>query len=112
MTPKKLEPNSLLDEADMDGDGVVSNSEINRHEKVLRIDNWDKQQDQQRHMAWVAMGSMVVLTVIMLLPIISTDRVEAVNGLMTMFYTAQAAVVAAFMGASAYVRTRERGDEI
>lgn len=112
MTPKKLEPNSLLDAADMDGDGTVSNSEINRHEKLLRIDNWDKQQDQQRHMAWVAMGSMVVLTVFMLLPIISTDRVEAVNGLMTMFYTAQAAVVAAFMGASAYVRTRERSDEI
>ena len=112
MTPKKLEPNSLLDAADMDGDGTVSNSEINRHEKLLRIDNWDKQQDQQRHMAWVAMGSMVVLTVIMLLPVIATERVEAVNGLMTMFYTAQAAVVAAFMGASAYVRTRERSDEV
>jgi hypothetical protein len=54
---------------------------------------------------------MVVLTVMMLLPIISTERVEAVNGLMTMFYTAQAAVVAAFMGASAYVRTRENGHE-
>ena len=58
MTPKKLEPNSLLDIADLDGDGTVSNSEINRHEKLLRIDNWDKQQDQQRQMAWVAMGSM------------------------------------------------------
>ncbi len=112
MTPKKLEPNSPLDVADMDGDGVVTNGEISRHEKLLRIDNWDKQQDQQRHMAWVAMGSMVVLTVIMWVRIISTDRVEAVNGLMTMFYTAQAAVVAAFMGASAYVRTRERSDEV
>ena len=112
MTPKKLEPNSLLDVADLDGDGTVTNSEINRHEKLLRIENWDKQQDQQRHMAWVAMGSMVVLTVIMLLPIIATERVEAVNGLMTMFYTAQAAVVAAVMGASAYVRTRERSDEV
>ena len=111
MTPKRLEPNSVLDEADLDGDGTVTNGEINRHEKLLRIDNWDKQQDQQRHMAWVAMGSMVVLTVMMLLPIISTERVEAINGLMTMFYTAQAAVVAAFMGASAYVRTRENGHE-
>ena len=31
-------------------------------QRLLRIENWDKQQDQQRHMAWVAMGSMVVLT--------------------------------------------------
>jgi len=111
MTPKRLEPNSPLDDADMDGDGIVTNGEINRHERLLRIENWDKQQDQQRHMAWVAMGSMVVLTVVLVAPILSTDRIEALNGLMTMFYTAQMGVVAAFMGASAYVRTRERGGE-
>jgi len=111
MTPKKLEPNSLLDVADLDGDGTVSNSEINRHEKLIRIDNWDKQQDQQRQMAWVAMGSMVLLTLGLILPILPTERVEVLNGLMTMFYTSQAAVVAAFMGASAYVRTRERSHE-
>lgn len=111
MTPKRLEPHSVLDEADLDGDGVVTNGEINRHERLLRIENWDKQQDQQRHMAWVAMLSMVVLTVVLVAPILSTDRIEALNGLMTMFYTAQMGVVAAFMGASAYVRTRERGGE-
>ena len=111
MTPKRLEPNSLLDDADLDGDGIVTNGEINRHERLLRIDNWDKQQDQQRHMAWVAMLSMVVLTIVLVAPILSPDRIEALNGLMTMFYTAQMGVVAAFMGASAYVRTRERGGE-
>lgn len=111
MTPKRLEPHSVLDEADFDGDGVVTNGEINRHERLLRIENWDKQQDQQRHMAWVAMLSMVVLTVVLVAPILSTERIEALNGLMTMFYTAQMGVVAAFMGASAYVRTRERGGE-
>ncbi len=109
---KKLQEDSILDVADLDGDGVVTNGEIGRHERLLRIDNWDKQQDQQRHMAWVAMLSMVVLTVLMLSPVIATERVEALTGLMTMFYTGQAAVVAAFMGASAYVRTRERSDEV
>lgn len=109
---KKLQEDSILDVADLDGDGVVTNGEIGKHERLLRIENWDKQQDQQRHMAWVAMGSMVVLTLALVLPILSTERIEALNGLMTMFYTAQMGVVAAFMGASAYVRTRERGDEV
>ena len=109
---KKLQEGSILDVADLDGDGVVTNGEIGKHERLLRIENWDKQQDQQRHMAWVAMGSMVVLTLALVLPILSTDRIEALNGLMTMFYTAQMGVVAAFMGASAYVRTRERSDEV
>ena len=111
MTPKRLESDSILDVADLDGDGVVTNGEIGKHERLLRIENWDKQQDQQRHMAWVAMGSMVLLTLALILPILPTDRIEALSGLMTMFYTAQMGVVAAFMGASAYVRTRERGDE-
>jgi hypothetical protein len=111
MTPKRLESDSILDVADLDGDGVVTNGEIGKHERLLRIENWDKQQDQQRHMAWVAMGSMVLLTAALILPILPTDRIEALSGLMTMFYTAQMGVVAAFMGASAYVRTRERGDE-
>lgn len=109
---KKLQEDSILDVADLDGDGVVTNGEIGKHERLLRIENWDKQQDQQRHMAWVAMGSMVVLTLALVLPILSTERIEALNGLMTMFYTAQMGVVAAFMGASAYVRTRERSDEV
>ena len=111
MTPKRLESDSILDVADLDGDGVVTNGEIGKHERLLRIENWDKQQDQQRQMAWVAMGSMVLLTLALILPILPTDRIEALSGLMTMFYTAQMGVVAAFMGASAYVRTRERGDE-
>jgi hypothetical protein len=111
MTPKRLEPDSILDVADLDGDGTVTNGEINKHERITRIENWDKQQDQQRHMAWVAMVSMVGLTAALILPILSTERIEALSGLMTMFYTAQMGVVAAFMGASAYVRTRERDDE-
>jgi len=111
MTPKRLEHDSILDVADLDGDGVLTNGEINKHERLTRIENWDKQQDQQRHMAWVAMVSMVGLTAALILPILSTERIEALSGLMTMFYTAQMGVVAAFMGASAYVRTRERDDE-
>ncbi len=61
---KKLQEDSILDVADLDGDGVVTNGEIGKHERLLRIENWDKQQDQQRHMAWVAMGSklMAVMT--------------------------------------------------
>lgn len=111
MTPKRLEPDSILDVADLDGDGTVTNGEISKHERLTRLDNWDRQQDQQRHMAWVAMVSMVGLTAALILPVLSTERIEALSGLMTMFYTAQMGIVAAFMGASAYVRTRERDDE-
>ena len=79
---------------------------LSRRERQVLLENWDKQQDQQRLMAWIAMGSMVILTVALVLPILSPERIEALSGLMAMFYTAQMGVVGAFMGASAYVRTR------
>lgn len=55
---KKLQKDSKHNEMDLDGDGIVSDSELaasavlTQHEKA----------DAQRRMAWVAMGSMIVFT--------------------------------------------------
>jgi hypothetical protein len=42
-----------------DGDGVVTDEELSRSERMLQIENNDKMQDQQRLMAWVAMWSTI-----------------------------------------------------
>ena len=54
-------------------------------------------------MAWVAMLSMVIFTLILFFPIIDNDRVLALDNLLQMFYIAQAGVVATFFGSSAYM---------
>ena len=57
---KKLEENSKFDQFDTNGDGIVSDEELARSERMIQIENNDKMQDQQRLMAWVAMLSTIV----------------------------------------------------
>ena len=101
--PKTLQQNSKFDQYDADGDGIVTDEEMAQAERIIQIENADKKEDQLRAMAWVAMLSMVVFTIMLFLPLIDTDRVTALDNLLQMFYIAQAGVVATFFGSSAYM---------
>ena len=100
---KKLQDNSQYNQYDADGDGVVSDEEIARAERLAEIENKDQKEDQLRQMAWVAMGSMVFFTVALFLPFLSVERLTALDNLLSMFYIAQAGVGATFFGSSAYM---------
>ena len=101
--PKTLQHDSKFNQFDADGDGIVTDEEMAQAERMIQIENVDKKEDQLRAMAWVAMLSMVVFTIMLFLPLIDTDRVSAVDNLLQMFYIAQAGVVATFFGSSAYM---------
>lgn len=100
---KKLQDNSQYNQYDADGDGIVSDEEIARAERLAELENKDQKEDQLRQMAWVAMGSMVFFTVALFLPFLSVERLTALDNLLSMFYIAQAGVVATFFGSSAYM---------
>ena len=88
---------------DLNEDGVVTEDEIQRKERRVELENRDKKEDQQRSMAWIAMLTMIVVTFFLFLPIMPDDRVMALSDLIGLFYIAQAGVVAAFFGSSAYM---------
>lgn len=100
---KKLQDNSQYNQYDVDGDGIVSDEEIARAERLAELENKDRKEDQLRQMAWVAMGSMVLFTIALFLPFLSVERLTALDNLLSMFYIAQAGVVATFFGSSAYM---------
>jgi hypothetical protein len=100
---KKLQDNSQYNQYDADGDGVVSDEEIAKAERLAELENKDQKEDQLRQMAWVAMGSMVFFTIALFLPFLSVERLTALDNLLSMFYIAQAGVVATFFGSSAYM---------
>lgn len=81
----------------------VSGRELNTKERLVDLENRDKKEDQQRRMAWVAMISMLVFTLLLFSPLVSPERVAALSDLLSMFYIAQAGVVASFFGSSAYM---------
>lgn len=88
---------------DLNEDGIVTEEEIQRKERQTELENRDKKEDQQRSMAWIAMLTMIVVTFFLFLPIMPDERVMALSDLIGLFYIAQAGVVAAFFGSSAYM---------
>jgi len=100
---KKLQMDSKYNEYDSNKDGIVNDVELSAAGTATDLENRDKKEDQQRRMAWMAMISMIIFTVFLFLPVVSNERVEALSDLLSMFYIAQAGVVASFFGAQAYI---------
>ena len=96
---KKLQADSKHSALDLDGDGIVSDAELaasvvlTQHEKA----------DAQRRIAWVAMGSMIVFTFAVFLPMFPDARIKALSDLFGLFYIGQAGVIGSYMGMTAYM---------
>ena len=103
---KKLQSDSKYAMADADGDGIVTDQELDRQAMWVRLENEDKQADTQRMMAWVAMGVSIVTVIILLTPIINITRMETASGFLNTFLVAQMGVVLGFMGATALSKTK------
>lgn len=88
---------------DEDKDGSLSQDEAVNAQTVIDLENKDKKEDQLRRMAWIAMLSMLVCTVVIFLPFIPEARISVIEGIIQTFYIAQAGVVATFFGANAYM---------
>ena len=99
MEQKKLQPDSKYNPLDLDGDGEVSDKEleiskaVERHEKL----------DAHRIMAWVAMITMIFFTAAVFLPFFPDTRIKALADLFSLFYIGMASCVGAYMGATAYM---------
>ena len=88
---------------DLDGDGITSKEEIEAAKLLKEAEAAEEKADTQKHMAWVAMISMLGFTLFLFLPFMSNERVSALGDLLGLFYIALACVVGAYMGLSAYM---------
>jgi hypothetical protein len=72
-------------------------------EKIEEIERQNRKQSAQKRMAWVSIWSMIVFTLVLFSPLVSDARVNALADLLGLFYIAQAGIVGAFMGMSAWM---------
>ena len=87
---------------DLNKDGIVSENEAELMARINDLENLDKKADQQRRMAWIAMISMLIITFALFLPVVPDSRAEILSDLVSMFYVANAGIIAAFFGVEAY----------
>ena len=106
---KKLQKGSQYEKFDLDGDGIVSDEELSRSEHMIRLENSDKMQDQQRMLCWVSSISSIILIVLVMSPVIPDARVEMVTALLSTYVVANLGIVATFMGTTAFTRSKENG---
>ena len=104
---KQLQPDSVYNQFDTDGDGIVSDAELSRTERMLQIENHDKMQDQQRLMAWVAMLSSILTVGALLTPLVAIERMSTASGFLNTFLVAQTGIVVGFMGMTAWAKKKE-----
>tara|TARA_B110000503_G_C7098795_1_gene392856 strand:- start:4 stop:318 length:315 start_codon:yes stop_codon:yes gene_type:complete len=101
MGNKVLQADSIYNQFDTDGDGIVTDEEMARAERMIQIENDDKRQDAQRNMAWLAVISMV--TYPLLAFIMPESRLSTLASMSDMLFMSQAGIVAAFFGAQAFM---------
>jgi len=102
----------LVIDFDIDGDGKITDKEIAMKERMLEVELREEKSASQKFMAWVAMGMMIVFTVVLFTPLMTDTRVSALADLLGLFYIAQTGVVAAYMGATAYMAGKPMGNRV
>ena len=100
---KKLEKGSQYAKYDVDGDGVVTDEELDMDERLMRLENEDKRQDAQRYMAWFALWGMLLYpSMVVISLLIGLDQAAKILGDMAaVYYVSVAAIVAAYFGTQA-----------
>ena len=111
-TSKRYRRVQLVIDFDVDGDGKITEKEIAMKERMLEVELREEKSASQKFMAWVAMGMMIVFTVVLFTPMMTDSRVEALADLLGLFYIAQTGVVAAYMGATAYMAGKPMGNRV
>lgn len=104
MAGKKLEENSIYNQFDADGDGVVTDAEMLQMERMLKIENEDKKQDAQRNMAWFALAGMLLypFSVVLASWLGLDSSADILGSMASVYFVSVAAIVAAFYGTQAY----------
>jgi hypothetical protein len=104
---KTLQKDSVYEEYDVDGDGVVSDVELATVKAIHEAEVAEEKADAQRKMAWISIISMLVFTALLFLPIFPDSRIKALADLFGLFYIGMAGVVGAYMGMTAYMSAKK-----
>ena len=114
-TGKKLEKDSKYEEFDGDGDGVVTDEELDMDERLLKLqdmksdmENEDKKADAQRNMAWFALFGMLLYPfAVVLAYLVGLEQAGKVLGDMAAtYFVSVAAIVAAFYAKETFTKKK------
>jgi len=104
MNAKKLEPESEYADYDTDGNGVVSDSELETSKELQRLRLQSERADAQKTMAWFSLWGMLLYpSLVVCSAWIGLEQAAGILGDMaSVYFVSVAGILAAFFGAQAW----------
>ena len=103
MAQKKLEPSSDFEKYDLDADGVVSDAEIARAEKIQETEDKSRKHLAQLRLARYSLIGMGVYTLLLFMPFIPDSRIMLLKEISPLLYISLSGVVGAYMGFTSWM---------
>lgn len=88
---------------DQDRDGIVSDAELAIAQARTELEITESKAETQKQMAWSAMISMIVFTGLLFTPLFALDKITSLADVLDVFYIAQAGIVGAYFGITAWM---------
>ena len=103
MSSKQLQNKSKYDQYDMDGDGIVTDEELEHAKEIKETERDLRKSLAQLRLARFTLVGMGVFTAAMFTPWVSVERIHALSEISSLFYISGAGIVGAYMGTTAWI---------
>ena len=111
MSQKKLQKGSALAEKlDANCDGIVTDAELMMKERLVRLENQDKKEDQQRYMVWFSALSVTAFIVVLMLPVVPLDRVDHLSSIASTWVISNMGIIGAFIASNAFKKKEDKNE--
>jgi hypothetical protein len=101
---KTLQNNSKYNDYDLDGDGIVTDEELENAKVMKETETLLRKQLAQLRMARATLIAMGAFTLAMF--IVDVERVKALADISNLFYLSGAGIVGAYMGTTAWMNKK------
>jgi hypothetical protein len=98
-----IKPVSENSEFDLDKDGDLTDNEITKSNGLMELELREEKAETQKFISYIALTSIIIVTAVLMSPLLTDSRVEALGSLLTMFYLAQASIIGFYFGVTAYM---------
>lgn len=90
-------------ELDVNHDGKISDEDLDLSNKIESLKESIRKHKTQERMAWVALITVILITVFTFLPFIPDSRITIIGAIVPMFYIAMAGIISTYMGVTAWL---------
>jgi FtsH-binding integral membrane protein len=79
-------------------------------ERLVRLENQDKKEDQQRYMVWFSALSVTAFIVVLMLPVVPLERVDHLSSIASTWVISNMGIIGAFIASNAFKKKEDKNE--